>query len=520
MSAYWATLRRQWRLAAAVVAAAVLAGVGAGLLAPKSYEATAKVLIGQRAQVDALLGAADYAPDPEREINTSLELVSLDPVAESVRRRLGLNLGTAALIDKLSARIDRNSSVVSLTVRDDSPGRAARIANAFALAVRDFLARSSQATIEDAVAAAKERASQLAPGPERDALDAEVRRLQAAGAFKTGGVQVVNRATAASASPTRNLAFNAVVAGFLGVILAAVAIVVLARTDKRVRDEEELEAAVGRPVLATVPHSLGPSSDTAERDAFASLAVSLAFRGLRWRESRVAPPNGRYPLVLLLTSPGAGEGTTAVALGLARALGEMGRRVIAIEADLRAPRFASELGLEPAAGLAGVLVGARTLDEEIVELPWEIGGGAPAAALVAGPGSPLPQPLLAGPGMAALVAEARRKADVVLIAGAPAGEYADSLALVPLADAVLLVARLDVTRRDELRRAAHASEELDERLAGAVATSGRRTRRSATRTVKARARRAPTSPGPAESAHSATNGAASPSRSTTEVTTR
>ena len=81
----------------------------------------------------------------------------------------------------------------------------------------DFLGKRDAQTVRD----------------DRDALEAQVRRLQAASAFKTGGVQIVRRATAASASPTRNLKVNGVIAGLLGMILAAVAIVILSRTDRR-----------------------------------------------------------------------------------------------------------------------------------------------------------------------------------------------------------------------------------------------------------------------------------------------
>ena len=473
MSTYWATLRRHTRLVAALVGAAVLAGIGVGLLAPKSYDATAKVLIGQRTQLDALLGASTYAPDPEREVNTSLELVALEPVAENVRRRLGLDVSAAALAGRLSAQIDRNSNVVSITVRDASPSEAARLANAFALGFREFAASSSQASIEDAVTAAKERAAGLAPGPERDTLDAEVRRLEAAAAFKASGVQVVRRATAASATPTRNLAVNAIVAGFLGMVLAAVTVVVLARTDKRVHDEGVLGEIVGAPVLAEVPQQLGPSWDLDGRDAFATLALSLALRGSHPRRGDVPSWNGSSALVLLLTSPDRGDDTATVALGLARALADMGRRVIVIEGDLREPRLASELGAEPTGGLADVLGSDYPVVEALIHFPWGSGGCIPAGSAALAVGSPPPQALLAGPELAKLVAGARIRADVVLITGAPIGRTADALALAPLADAVLIVARLGTTRADELERTLAALDELEAPLAGAVATSRR-----------------------------------------------
>jgi succinoglycan biosynthesis transport protein ExoP len=472
LSMYAATLRRRWRLALCIVAVAVLAGVVVATFAPKSYDATAKVLIGQRAQVDALLGATDYTPDPERDVNTSLELITLEPVAKSVRRRLGLDISDAMLIGKVETGMDRNSNVVSITAHDRSPRQAARIANAFAVAYRDFRARSARASIGDAIASAERRAALLAPGPERDALEAELRQLQAVAAFQTGGVQLVRRATAASALASGGLLPSALVAGFLGVLLAGVAVVFLARTDKRVRGADDLEAILGRPVLATVPNPLGRNGGVQASDALATLALSLALRDLRSREAAAGSRNGSSARVLLLTSPGRDEGTTEVALGLAQALSDTGRRVILIEADLRDPSLAALLGLEHRAGLVAILAGARTLDQELVELGDSGGGPAGARVVPAGARSLLPQPLLAGGLMAALVAEARRRADVVLLAGAPASVFGDAFALVPLADAALLVARFDVTRRDEALRVAGALEDLDCPLVGSVATTG------------------------------------------------
>ena len=80
--------------------------------------------------------------------------------------------------------------------------------------------------------------------------------------------------------------------------------------------------------------------------------------------------------------------------------------------------------------------------------------------------------------MAALLAEAKNRADVVLLTGAPTEEFTDSLALAARADAVLLVAHLGVTRRPGLQRAQRAFERLGVHVAGAVATADRPRRRS------------------------------------------
>jgi polysaccharide biosynthesis transport protein len=518
LTLYLKALRRNWALAACIVLTTVLVGVVVSTLAPKSYDATAKVLIGQRAQLDALLGANDYTPDPERDVNTSLELVTLEPVAEDVSRRLGLGLSAGALIGKVKTATAGNSNLVSITVRDDSPARAARIANAFADAYRDFRARAAQASLDDAIAGASERAAQLPGGGERDALETELRRLQAAAAFQTGGVQIVRRATAASAVASRRTLESAVIAGFLGIVLAAVVVVVLARTDRRIRSSDDLEAAARRQVLATVPTST--RADGAEaRDALATLALALTLREHRPRLGRGPLRTGPVPRVLLLASPGPREGTTKITLGLASALGDMGRRVIAIEADFREPSFATLLGLERSGGLASVLEGARDLDEALVELPSAGGNGAQVLALTAGSTSVSPQLLLAGFRMPAVVAEASRIADVVLLAGAPMTPFGDSFALVPLADAALVVGRLDVTRRDEAARAVRTLEELEIPLLGAVATVGGRAIRVPVRREAAGQGRSGPVGDRLEFADVRANGSAGRSETPTEVST-
>src|SRR6188472_3226725 len=90
MHLYALTLRRRWRMALAIVALAAVAGFLVASLSAKSHDATAKVLLGQQRQVDALLGTSDFSPDPERELNTGIELITLEPIADGVRRSLGL----------------------------------------------------------------------------------------------------------------------------------------------------------------------------------------------------------------------------------------------------------------------------------------------------------------------------------------------------------------------------------------------------------------------------------------------
>jgi Mrp family chromosome partitioning ATPase len=454
---YARALQRHWPLALAIVVVAALAGYAVARTSPRTYGATAKVLLDQQKPVDVLLGAGGYSTDPERELNTGVMLVTLEPVAAIVRDTLGLPETPAALAAKVSVAADSNSNIVSITARDASARRAARIADGFAVAYRGYRARAAQASVGDAITSARRRLGALPAGSaEATALQAELQRLQVAAAVRTGGVQIVRPAAGSGVSVEPRPLVSAFVGGSLGLVLAGLAIVLLARTDRRVRDRGALEAVAGKPVVALVPQH-----EPAARDALMTLAVSLQ-------------RTGDAPTVLLLTSAGPGEGTPEVALGLAAAVAMLGRTSIVVETDLRTPEFAAQLGLDRPAGLGAVLRGESSLELELdlVEVAATPGaGGAGAWALPAGAPAPLPQVLLAGERMEALVQAARELADVVILAGAPAGTAGDVLPLAALADRVLLVTRLGATEADRVRDAMRALDGVGAAPEGVVATT-------------------------------------------------
>jgi capsular polysaccharide biosynthesis protein len=333
---YLATLRRQWLLLLAVVAAATGSGYAVARAQTPTYSATAKVLLDQDRRVDALLGTAGYSPDPERDLNTGVLLITQPPIADRVRRSLGLD-GPL----QVSTAPDSSSSIVAITATDGDPERAAQIANGFAAEYARYRARTTRQAVDDALAAARARRDSLDDPGE---LDAGIRRLEALAAFASSGVQLVARATAADAARRPRPLLAGFVGGFLGLLIAAVLVVVLTRTDPRVRRESDVELATGRPVISPT-------------------ALALSLRG---------------PVVLLL-----GDGAVEAAYDVARALAIGDRSAIVIET-----------GDDP---------------------------------------------------LAVRVETACAEAEVVLVAGS-------ALELATLADQVVLVARLGVTRADALGR--------------------------------------------------------------------
>jgi Mrp family chromosome partitioning ATPase/capsular polysaccharide biosynthesis protein len=207
-------------------------------------------------------------------------------------------------------------------------------------------------------------------------------------------------------------------------------------------------------------------------ESYDSLAVALLFR--------LGPAEN----VVMVTSAGPRDGKTNVTLGLAAALAKLGQQVIAVECDMRRPRFAEYLGL-PAEqeGLSAILDGNRRAGIGLVEVPVDAargaaGPGAAAAPATDGhafsvlpcgsiPSSPLP--LLGGPDLAPLLRQLQVRADVVLLDTPPVGAIKDAVVLAAYVDQVMLVARVGHTRRDDLRRCRSALVRAGSPLLGIVA---------------------------------------------------
>jgi capsular polysaccharide biosynthesis protein/Mrp family chromosome partitioning ATPase len=479
-------IRRRWVVIAIAIALGALAG---GLLrssSQPSYEATAKVLLEQQRPVDVLLGVDQPPADPTRDLSTGVRLIVLEPVVDQVRRQLGVPGSTEALLGRVSAKLDGNTNIVDITARDEDPTQAARIADAFASAFRQLRAESAGANLTEAVQAGQRQLRRLGPGAEATPVGRElvrdIRRLEILAAFQTGGVQIVRQATVPATPSGIGVTEAELLGGLLAALLAIGLAVVLARADRRVHAEEDVERGLGVEVLAVIPRAArlrrpggrrarARSVDVRE-DAFATLAARVAFGKAHAR-----------PDVLLVSSVEEGDGTTEVVLGLVSALGALGRCALAIDADLRAPALTEAAGAEPRAGLAALLTGQRrpeTLEDEVVELPV---AGAPASRqggsawlLPAGRAAVSSQALLAGPQMTAVISEARLRADIVVIAGGPLAERGHAISLAHAVDAVLLVVRRGRTRHAAAQRALHSLRAIEVRVLGAALTGAPRRR--------------------------------------------
>jgi uncharacterized protein involved in exopolysaccharide biosynthesis len=198
----------------------------------------------------------------------------------------------------------------------------------------------------------------------------------------------------------------------------------------------------GVPVVAELPNAL------ALRAADRVVDQPMGHFGLEMRalaQTIASSGYGYPPKVIAVTSVAPQEGKTTVALALARAAAQLGRRVVVIDGDLQSPAATFMAGLgAPQAGLLETLRGA-------VPLSGALARDTRSSAFLLSPAQRFPNPgrVWASPEMARLLAHLRRNCDLVILDAGPLSSGA-APAILGFTDVVLLVARWNGAPRQDL----------------------------------------------------------------------
>jgi capsular exopolysaccharide synthesis family protein len=231
------------------------------------------------------------------------------------------------------------------------------------------------------------------------------------------------------------------------------------RLDRRIKDVAELEEIYALPVLCDVPESPALAGNQTDGDTH-GFAVAEAFRMLR---TRLLYFNiDREIRSLIVTSVGPAEGKTTVAQNLAAAAASAGpARVLLMEADLRRPCIAGNLGLAASPGLAEILTHQVSLSDVVQPVTIESGDRSRATktidVLVAGINPPNPAELLESDKMGDLLDRLSAIYDLVIIDTPPAGLIADAIPLMSRVGGVVIVASIGRSTSDT---AAHFRDQL------------------------------------------------------------
>jgi len=416
--------------------------------------------------------------DASREAATNEALAALPAVAAKASQALNLAMGEVLGAVEVSAA-NENANVTTISATNESPQRAAEIANAYGEAYIDFRREADRSQYKEAIAVLEARLDELPPveadGPKGDLLNEEISQLEVEEALQTGKVSTVQEAGPPSSPSVPKTKRNVMLGIVFGLILGLGLAALIERLDRHVRTVEELEELFGLPIIARIPRSKAFKNAGVEQMMLAPEAE--AFRTLR--------TNLRYLNInrdlrsLLIASAEPNDGKSTVARGMAGAMTELGDEVILVEADLRKESsFRHGPGYLPD-GLSSVLAGAP-LESALMEVPVSRGGpegDRMMTVLPSGPVPPNPSELLESEQMRELLAELSKRYDMVVVDSPAIGVVSDALALVPLVSAILAVGGLGKTTRDGATSFVEQLELTGNRPLGLVATMTQQDRR-------------------------------------------
>jgi len=223
-----------------------------------------------------------------------------------------------------------------------------------------------------------------------------------------------------------------------GTVLALAAILLVEYVDNAVRRADAVERRFGVSVLGMVPRVRWRGRGRRHPSRFGLVqpfsAYAEAVRTVRNAVRLFDSEGGNR--VILVTSPAAGEGKSALALSIARSAASMSEQVLLIDADFRSPSLASDMSRPCKVGLEHLLSGEATLDE-VVQTDPETG----LRYIPMARRSASPMALLGSERMRKLIQQASTRYDLVVVDSANLSASSDAVVLSRSVDATLLAVR-------------------------------------------------------------------------------
>ncbi len=493
---YLRALKRRWPI---VLAAALLGGLVAWLLAPapetideqRSYTATHTLFDDPNAP-----GSTDVG------LSTIALLAGTGEIPRRVAEEVDADVEPQVLADQVTISTDTDIGTLTITMNDRDGEYAARVVNTWAQEIllyfegrqsglydeRSTRLRERQQELEQQAREIDQELQNVPPesveaellSSEREAIARQygiaTEQLSDLDSTEVAGIGIVTLEEAAPVPVVEggitvpsNRNTRAGLGTLLGLFLGGTVALFSDRVDTRLRDRRQTESAFRHPVLTEIPYVRGVQGQiitVAQPASFAAEAYRILRLSLQMAPRWVRPSADHHPTevgnatnghaerrqeevqVVLVTSGGAAEGKTSTVANIAASYAELGKRVLVLDCDFRNPQQHHLFDVSRTPGVTEYLArGPRRPKLEALAQPTQV----PGVRLVAnGSFAENPGELL-GPDQD-IIRQARSLADIVIVDAGPVLAVNDPSALMPQADAVVVVARSGRTTSDSAAR--------------------------------------------------------------------
>lgn len=412
---FFSALRRYWYLLIVGLVVGALASVAVNSVLPKTYTSTAKILLSAPRVADPAASSL-YVRD---RMPTYVEFIKSESVLANARDLLGTGQSTTFLANRIDARVEVSTVLISITARWGNPQGAADLANAVARSYGEI-------------------------APRLDRSDDPILRAD-----------IVEAAAVPNSAAGLSLAALLLIGGTAGLTAGLLAALLLRMYRPYARTAEDLSEASDAEVLAVVEVPPGRGADLGNRRAsrhsspkrrggsgdIASFAALYSRSGLGRQ--------GTSPRIVVVISTVDGAHAATVAWGLAATSAASGQRCLLMAVD--GPGWTvmeSQAESTPAA-----MVG---------KVPQLI---TPEAFTTAEGG------VVTVDSVNMVLRSAAGTKDVVVIAAPPLDSDPNALAFVQTAGETLLATPLRGTRIRTLRTASRLIRQAGAAILGVVATT-------------------------------------------------
>lgn len=281
---------------------------------------------------------------------------------------------------------------------------------------------------------------------------------------QAGTVTKLDEADVPDSPVSPNLTRNLLISLIVGFGLAGGLAILRETFDERLHSLEEIEERLGYPLLGHTPHI--PEGEIAEQmgnrfsplmESYSSILTALDY----------SLPRDKH--VLQFTSSQASEGKTTTAVVLAQSLARLGRKTLLVDADLRKPSVAAQLGQSaPQKGLAEVLLGhSEQKDALLPDTPKNLD--------VIGVANTPPNPieLLSSDLVEQFIAKNREKYSAIIFDTSPVMGIADAPLLSRHVDATIFIVEANRVQFGQARAALKRLKSVGANVTGVVLTKYR-----------------------------------------------
>lgn len=391
------------------------------------YQANTTVVIAKSDGIDGTAATLNDVNASQKLANTYSEIAKSELVLNRVDDELDLGMSSKELSKGVSIKPITDTSIISISVKDQNATRSATIANGIAKVFAEEIAKI----------------------------------------YKLDNVSQLSVATTPSSPSNNTLTRDIVLAAAVAMLGVAGFAFLRFYLDDSIKHTDDIEKIIGLPVAGSISRNDSKAKNSNE------LVVARAPKSIVSENIKSLRTNLQFTAVdrnlktILVTSTNASEGKSFVSSNLAISFAQAGKKVLIVDCDLRKGRLHKLFKMFNNAGLSDLLADSvKNMSRYIRKTSVD-----KLDLITCGTYPPNPSELLASQRNKKVLAGLRSHYDIIVLDGAPIGGLSDSVILSSLADEVLIVTKDGATSKSDLIATRDALRKVDANIAGIVFNS-------------------------------------------------